>query len=856
MVNQFGVPINIEINSCYMFQKLNFCVALIVLILFSNTIFATDYTVNSADEFNDLNLQPCDVVTWTNGTYSDQEIVFTGTGESGSPIVLKAETPGGVIFTGESKLNIYGDYLIVDGFYWNGGIGFNNHTEFRRSGSNTDFANNCILRNCAFNDLQPEDPIDEPDAKSRWIVLYGSNNTIEHCSFLNKDTTGVCILVELSYHNGNPVNHNIQNNYFHNVTAKDGRANSGDSEGIRIGSSSEQTVNASVLVENNYFLEVDGENEIISNKSLGNTYRNNTFRRCRGSLVLRHGAQALVESNYFIGENKAKSGGIRISDQDHIIINNYMQDLDNSSDSYNNGFTLMGGNTASGGTSNGYQYVNNVLIAFNTIYNSDDPIFFNNLQGSTDPEAVLANNLIYSTNGTIITGEVASLGEQITYNGNIFGGSPIGVTDPGITNANGNFAASGELFKPSTTGPAANAALGTYNQVNLDIEGFTRPTNTKDVGAHEILGASGTATNSTPISDSAVGNEVGVCYLDVNGMPSSSACPIIEYGTNCAPIPVIAVVVNPEIATLAIEGTQQLTATITPSNATNIQVIWSSSDDLIATVDTNGLVTAVSPGTITVTVTTVDGSFTDTASIEVLEPLTAPDCIQGTNLSLAASVVSVSNEQTENPASNILDGDAGNRWSAENFPQSMVFDLGEGLNANEINLYTYQNRDYQYLVEGSETSAASGFVTLVDRLDNTMTTAVFNDTFDVTVVRHVRLTVTGAATYTGPWMSISDLEVICAGSNLSVSEHLLNNKIKVYPNPFNTEIHLDIPSDKTNMISKIKLIDITGKVIHEEDTISNLMSLNLNYNLSKGMYFVQILDANNQVIQTQKLIKK
>ncbi|WCO01555.1 chondroitinase-B domain-containing protein [Psychroserpens ponticola] len=839
-----------------MFQKLHFCISLIVLMLFSNTTFATDYTVNSADEFNNLTLQPCDVVTWTNGTYSNQEIVFSGIGESGSPIVLKTETPGGVIFTGESKLNMYGEYLIVDGFYWNGGIGFNNHTEFRRSGSDTDFANNCILRNCAFNNLQPEDPIDEPDAKSRWIVLYGSNNTIEHCSFLNKDTTGVCILVELEYHNGNPVNHNIQNNYFYNVSPKDGRENSGDSEGIRIGSSSEQTVNASLLVEHNYFQEVDGENEIISNKSLGNTFRNNTFRNCRGSLVLRHGAQALVEGNYFLGENKENSGGIRVSDQDHIIINNYMQELDNASSIYNNGITLMGGDTASGGTSNGYQTVSNVLIAFNTIYNSDDPIHYNDEKGNNVPQGTIANNLIYSTNGNIVTGDIANIGGGMNYDGNIFGGSTIGITDPGITDTNGDFTANGELFKPSTTGPAANTASGTYNQVTLDIEGYNRPVNTKDVGAHEIIGATGIATNPIPIEDADVGNGIGVCYLNAQEMPSSSSCPLIEYGTNCAPIQVTGVEVNPEMTSLEIGNTQQLTATIIPSNATNIQVTWSSSDALIATVNTNGLVTAMSPGIITVTVTTVDGSHIDTASIEVLEPLTPPDCVQGTNLSLSANVVSYSAQQTANPASNVIDGDSGNRWSAENFPQSMVFDLGDGLNVNEINLYTYQNRDYQYLVEGSETSATSGFVTLVDRQTNTATTTVFNDTFDLTVVRYIRLTVTGAATYTGPWVSIADLEVICAGSSLSVSDHHIDNKIKVYPNPFNSEIHLDIPTDEVNTISKIKLIDITGKLIQEESIISNLMSIKFNYNLSKGLYFIQILDTNSQILYTQKMIKR
>ncbi|WP_298516338.1 chondroitinase-B domain-containing protein [uncultured Kordia sp.] len=838
-----------------MFSKLHVYGFLLSFIFFATNVSATEYTVSSASQFNALSLQPCDVVTWTNGTYTDQEITFTGMGQSGSPIVLRAETPGGVIFTGESKLNVWGDYLIIDGFYWNGGIGFNNHAEFRRSGSNTDFANNCIMRNCAFNDLQPEDPVNEPDAKSRWVVLYGSNNTVENCSFLNKDTTGVCILVELQYQTGTAA-HTIKDNYFYNVTAKDGRVNSGDSEGIRIGTSSYQTTNAAVLVENNYFKEVDGENEIISNKSLGNIYRNNTFRKCRGSLVLRHGAQALVEGNYFIGENKAKSGGIRVSDQDHIIINNYMQGLDNASDSYNNGITLMGGNTASGGTSNGYQNVSNVLIAFNTIYNADDPIFFNNLQGSNNPQVTLANNCIYSTNGTLISGAIASIGGAMNYVGNIFDGSPVGVTDPGITEANANFAAFGEIFKPTISGPVANAAIGTYNEVGIDIEGYTRPTTGKDVGAHEVDGNTGTATNSAPITDAEVGEGIGACYVNALGTSSSSACSIIDYGTVCAPIPVTSVVVSPENGVLAIGNTVQLTAIILPSDATNIQVTWASDNESIATVDGNGLVTAESDGNAIITVTTVDGLFTDTANIEVLPPLTAPDCVMGTNLSLSSSVVSYTAQQAANPATNVIDGDAGNRWSAENFPQSMVIDLGAGFYVNEVNLYPYQNRDYQYRIEGSETSATSGFVTLVDREANTTSGSVINDTFNFEIVRYIRLTITGAATYTGPWVSISDLEIICAGANLSVGENDLDLGIKMYPNPFENEITINIPSNKVETIAKIRLVDAMGKVIVENENSAQIMSLKFRDSLSGGLYFIQILDVNNRVLDTRKVIKK
>ena len=57
-----------------------------------------------------------------------------------------------------------------------------------------------------------------------------------------------------------------------------------------------------------------------------------------------------------------------------------------------------------------------------------------------------------------------------------------------------------------------------------------------------------------------------------------------------------------------VEGTAtQLTATVTPDNATDKSVIWSSSDEAVATVNANGLVTAVAAGSATITATTANG---------------------------------------------------------------------------------------------------------------------------------------------------------------------------------------------------------------------------------------------------------
>lgn len=69
--------------------------------------------------------------------------------------------------------------------------------------------------------------------------------------------------------------------------------------------------------------------------------------------------------------------------------------------------------------------------------------------------------------------------------------------------------------------------------------------------------------------------------------------------------------------TLAEDGTAQLTATVKPADATNKDVTWSSDDEAVATVDANGKVTAVGAGIATISVTTEDGSFTDTCKVTV-----------------------------------------------------------------------------------------------------------------------------------------------------------------------------------------------------------------------------------------------
>ena len=80
--------------------------------------------------------------------------------------------------------------------------------------------------------------------------------------------------------------------------------------------------------------------------------------------------------------------------------------------------------------------------------------------------------------------------------------------------------------------------------------------------------------------------------------------------------PVTGVTLNHTSATLTEGDELLLTATITPSNATNQNVNWSSSDSSVASVE-SGKVTAHKAGTATITVTTSDGNKAATCEVTV-----------------------------------------------------------------------------------------------------------------------------------------------------------------------------------------------------------------------------------------------
>lgn len=216
---------------------------------------------------------------------------------------------------------------------------------------------------------------------------------------------------------------------------------------------------------------------------------------------------------------------------------------------------------------------------------------------------------------------------------------------------------------------------------------------------------------------------------------------------------------------LAVGGTLKLEPVFSPSDATNKNVSYESDDTSIATVDEDGLVTAISVGTATVTVTTAEGGFTDTSTIEVLSPST------GFNWALDQPITGTGTADGSNVVENLVDGSNDSRWSVQQFPQSATVDLGGDITVSQIEVACYEDRAYQFIVEGALTADGT-YTTLVDRSNNTTpgsaNAPIINAIEDIEA-RFIRITVSGADVYTGEWVSLTELKVFGAGEREIIS---------------------------------------------------------------------------------------
>ena len=388
---------------------------------FTSAALATEYRVESQEEYRAVltKLAPGDSIILKDGVWRDFEIIFEGNGQPGSPITLRAETPGEVFIIGQSNLALAGEHLLVSGLIFRDGYTPSQSViSFRKD--KTALANNSrVTQTVIHNFTNPE-----RFEADYWVAIYGKHNRFDHNHLEGKRNRGVTLAVRLDSEASRENYHRIDHNYF----GPRPTLGSNGGETLRIGTSHFSRSNSFTTVENNYFDRCDGEVEIISSKSGSNVLRGNVFFESKGTLTLRHGHDNLVEENIFLGNGVAHTGGIRVINRRQTIKNNYIEGVKG----YRFGGALVVMNGVPNSPINRYDGVEDSVIKSNSLINSDHI----QLAAGSDAERSAVpvrtsfdKNLIVQTNRTVDVFTVYDDISGISFNENVISGSRAPVAD-------------------------------------------------------------------------------------------------------------------------------------------------------------------------------------------------------------------------------------------------------------------------------------------------------------------------------------------------------------------------------------------------------------------------------------------
>src|SRR5690606_22837262 len=97
---------------------LTFVLAIFSMIAFSqhNKVVPQQIEVSSNVEIYKVleHLNPGDVLLFTDGNYKNLNLVINNSGTSEQPITIKPKKPGNVFITGDSKVEMRGEHLVLE----------------------------------------------------------------------------------------------------------------------------------------------------------------------------------------------------------------------------------------------------------------------------------------------------------------------------------------------------------------------------------------------------------------------------------------------------------------------------------------------------------------------------------------------------------------------------------------------------------------------------------------------------------------------------------------------------------------------------------------------------------------------
>lgn len=427
---------------------------------------AANYRVNSLTDLTTrlAVARPGDEIVLAEGVYSTtNSIDVRCAGTAAERIVIRAETIGGAEITGTHGFNANpgAAQVTIQGFKFthrSGGAVIQTGANFIR------FTRNIFQ--CA--------------GVGHFLLVAGDDAEVDHNEFRDKRTVGN--MIDVRGADGQVARRLwVHHNYFHDFQP----AGANGAETIRWGLSGLSLSTGHGLCEYNLFVRCNGENEMISNKSSGNTYRYNTVLDSR-EVSQRHGNDCSYYGNYL-----RNSGGIRVYGDRHKIFSNY---LEGNSIGVNLG--NGGGDVYAGALLTAHDRPDDNVVVFNTFINNRTHYQMGARSGGLgSSNTVVANNL-FSGGGVAAS---VSRGQPYTgtwLNNIIWQTREAGtLPDTGYRTIDPLLAPDADgVYRPQLGSPAQNASSGArdaygnwlrFEFVRVDQDGQPRDA-APDVGADEI----------------------------------------------------------------------------------------------------------------------------------------------------------------------------------------------------------------------------------------------------------------------------------------------------------------------------------------------------------------------------------
>jgi poly(beta-D-mannuronate) lyase len=436
------------------------CAAAVALA--ASVAFAATHVVESIADLQAQidHAQPGDTIAVKNGKYTTTNSLHVRcVGIRDRLITIEAEIAGGVEIDGSGgfEVDAPASFVVIRGFKFTHQAG---HEIVAGGASHIRFTRNTFL--CV--------------GEGAYLTVTGDDVEVDHNELRDKKTLGNMISVTGV---GAQVARRlwIHHNYFHDFA----NAHGNGAETIRFGLSGLSMSTGSGVVEYNLFVRCTGENELISNKSCGNTYRYNTFLDSRGAqLTIRHGNDCVVYANIFRGLD-----GLRIFGDRHLIFSNYFE-------GNTRGINLGNGDgeVADGAKLTSHDRPDNCVIVFNTLVNNRAQY---QMDGRTKAQKEVGMGATHTTfaYNVIQGGEVAvemnGANKDPVWIGNIVwqSGDMKALPATGFTSADPLLAKDANgIYRPQKGSPLLHADVAEFPRVIVDMDGQPRPAK-KSIGADE-----------------------------------------------------------------------------------------------------------------------------------------------------------------------------------------------------------------------------------------------------------------------------------------------------------------------------------------------------------------------------------